>query len=247
MDGSTVSLAACLAAAARQIDSPRTVAETLDAIVHAALQSVPGVDEVGVTISHRDGTLETAAGTSPLVRQLDQLQYELDEGPGLQAIRDGVVVTCEDVTCDPRWPRFGIKAAELGLRAQVGVQLWAERSALGGLNLYSLQPDSIDHESVIAAELFATHAAIALGRARTIEQLHEGLESRSTIGAAIGIIMERHQVDVERAFQFLTRVSSTSSTRIRVVAQQVIDEAARGMTPRVTPTKIRLPARRWEA
>ncbi|WP_426243791.1 ANTAR domain-containing protein [Nocardioides sp. LHG3406-4] len=228
-------LATSLADSARIINSPRSVEDTLDAIVRAARQSVPGVDEVGISVVHRDGTIETKAATGSLVWDLDELQYKLNEGPCVEAIREGPIVATEDVLSDSRWPRYAELAAEAGLGAQLGVQLWADDKTLGGLNLYSLNSNSIGADSVAAAELFATHAAIALGRARIVEQLHEGMENRGVIGMAIGIIMERHRVDEHRAFQYLTRVSSTTNFRIRTVAQEIVDQVGAGRRPSSTP------------
>ena len=49
--------------------------------MRAAQRSVPGFDHVGISITHRDGKIETLAATDPMVLRLDELQYELGEGP----------------------------------------------------------------------------------------------------------------------------------------------------------------------
>jgi len=46
------------------------------------------------------------------------------------------------------------------------------------------------------------------------------------IGTATGIITERHGIDDERAFEFLTRVSMSSN--LRSVATEVIERAIAG-------------------
>ena len=48
-------------------------------------------------------------------------------------------------------------------------------------------PPRIDPEAVHAAELFATHASIALGHAQQEHHLNQALASRKVIGQAIGI------------------------------------------------------------
>jgi AmiR/NasT family two-component response regulator len=75
------------------------------------------------------------------------------------------------------------------------------------------------------ADLFAAHAAIALGQARERETLNEALHSRKTIGQAIGILMERYQMNDERAFAFLVRASSHSHIKLRDIAQELVDQA----------------------
>lgn len=52
-------VADALAQAAREINSPRDLDSTLDAIVRAAQRCLPGVDHLGISVAHRDGTIET--------------------------------------------------------------------------------------------------------------------------------------------------------------------------------------------
>jgi AmiR/NasT family two-component response regulator len=73
--------------------------------------------------------------------------------------------------------------------------------------------------------LFAVHAALALGRARRESQLSEALATRKVIGQAIGLLMARYRINEERAFQFLVRASSTSNTKLRDIAREVVREA----------------------
>lgn len=114
---------------------------------------------------------------------------------------------------------------ERGLRAQLAVGLYADGDSLGGINLYSTQADEIADEAVEIAELFAAQAAIALGRSREALQMHEALESRKVIGQALGLLMERYEMNEERAFQFLMRASSTSNTKLRDVAAELVATA----------------------
>ena len=79
-----------------------------------------------------------------------------------------------------------------------------DEGTLGCLNLYSTNSRDIDPEDEHVAEVFAAHAAVALGHAREVDQLHQALQSSRTIGTAIGIVMERYHLDRDRAFGFLT-------------------------------------------
>jgi GAF domain-containing protein len=220
-------LADALARAAREINSPHDLESTLDAIVHAAQRSLPGVEHVGISVVHRDGKIETQAGTDQLVWDVDGIQYELGEGPCLHAIEavDSPVVVVDDLRHDQRWPRYVPRALERGVKAQLGLRLYTEDETLGALNLYSTDSDTIDPELVHVAELFATHAALALGRARREQSLNEGLASRKLIGQAIGIVMERYELDEDRAFGYLVRVSQHGNVKLRAVAQELVDQA----------------------
>lgn len=210
----------------RAINAPTEEGSQLALIADAARNSMPEIDHVGISVAHSNGDVETKAATSDLVRELDQLQYSLGEGPCLHAIESDPVVVVEDARNEERWPRFMKAAAELGLRSQLGVRLYLDEHARGGFNLYSTSSDSIDSETQQLAELFASHAALAMGRVRSEENLNAALASRTNIGIALGIVMERYGMDRDRAFSYLTRIASTSETKLRAVAEHIVEETA---------------------
>lgn len=215
-------LARVLAEAAEQISAPRTLEQTLDAIVQVALNSVPGFDHVGISVSHHGGQIETLAATDTFVEKIDAIQYDLREGPCVTALRqDRLVMVAGDET-DERWPRFLPQARDVGLRSQMAIRLYHQRQSVGALNFYSTCQDTIDPQAPMSAELFATHASLALGHAREVDDLNAAMETRSLIGQAMGILMERYRIDAEHAFHFLTRTSQESNTKLRDVAAEII-------------------------
>jgi GAF domain-containing protein len=220
-----INLARELAEASARLHSQRTLEATLDTIVETALPMLPGIDHVGISIKHSHGKVETVAATDQFVWELDSLQYELGEGPCMDTIHGQLVVAVEDARHAQRWPNFIPRAVQKGLRSQLAVRLFTEEGTLGGLNMYSVSRDDIDPSAPLIAELFATHATTALGRARKEDQLNVALQTRKIIGQAIGMVMERHQIDEDRAFQYLARVSQTSNMKLRDVAQELIDQA----------------------
>lgn len=162
------------------------------------------------------------AATSVIVYQLDDLQYQLHEGPCIDAL-NGRSATTSELAADHRWPRYAPAAARLGINSRLGMQLTGENRTIAGLNLYSIVSDAFSPDVVRVAGSFAMHAAHALGRALKKQQLTEALGTRKTIGQALGILMERHQVDEGRAFTMRVRASQTSNTKLRQVAAQIVD------------------------
>jgi transcriptional regulator with GAF, ATPase, and Fis domain len=217
-------IAEALLQVAREIHAQRDLASTMEAIVQSARRSLSGVDHVGVSLVHRGGGIETVAGTDPLVWELDSLQYELGEGPCLDAIQAGPLTVANHLRHDPRWRRYVPCAVERGVTAQMGVRLYVETETLGGLNLYSTSTEVIDPELQDLAKLFAAHATLALGKARQEEDLNAALATRKVIGQALGMLMERYQLDEDRAFQFLVRVSQASNVKLRDIAQELVDQ-----------------------
>jgi len=97
-----------------------------------------------------------------------------------------------------------------------------------GLNLYSYRPDVFDTDTRHLVGLFATQAALAMGRTRQVENLSgrtrqvenlsAALETRKMIGQAVGVLMAQYQIDEDRAFEFLVRVSRDGNIKLRDVA-----------------------------
>jgi GAF domain-containing protein len=188
----------------------------------SAASNIPGADFVSISVRKADGPLRTVGSTDPLAEQADSLQYELREGPCYAAVTNERFVLDNDLTTSKQFPHYGPKAVALGIGAQAGIQLLDHRET-AGLNLYARHPGSFNRSTVEFAELFATQAAALLGYAEQVEQLSEALHTRTDIGTAVGILMERYGISSHRAFAFLARNSSTRHIKVRVLAQSVID------------------------
>jgi GAF domain-containing protein len=206
------------------LNAPNDVESQLELLVQMAKASMPEIDHAGISVAYRGGRLETRAATSELVRELDGLQNSLGEGPCLHAIEDDPVVKVENPRSEDRWPEYMPRAVAMGVRSQLGVRLYVDEKERGGLNLYSTCSDRIDPETEDFAEFFASHAAQALGHIRVKESLNDALASCRTIGTAIGIVMERYQLDSERAFIYLARIASSSEVKLRKVAERLVAE-----------------------
>jgi hypothetical protein len=131
-------------------------------------------------------------------------------------------VLVSDLTATTEFPCYGPLAVELGIGSQAGIQL-VHDGERAGLNLYSRASGAFDRSTLQFAELFATHAGALLGYADQVEQLSEALHTRTDIGTAVGILMERYGIDRHQAFAFLARSSQNRNVKVRVLAQRVLD------------------------
>jgi GAF domain-containing protein len=130
-------------------------------------------------------------------------------------------VLVENVGASSDFPRYGAKAAGWGVGSQVAIQLLHDGEQ-AGLNLYAHATEAFDRGTVQLAELFATQAAAVLQYAEQVEQLSEALHTRTDIGTAVGMLMERYDIDRNQAFSFLVRYSQRRNLKLRVLAQEVI-------------------------
>lgn len=200
------------------------------ALVSSAAGNLPGVDFVSITVHEADDSLYTAAATVPIAEQADSIQYELREGPCYAAVNSERFVLVNDLSTAAQFPRYAPRAVDLGVGAHAAIQL-VDGKQRAALNLYSRTAGSFDGSTVQSADLFATQAGALLGYADQVEQLSNALRTRTDIGTAVGILMERYGIDRHQAFAFLARNSQDRNIKVRVLAQRVIDETLEPPVP----------------
>lgn len=200
---------------------------TLQSIVDGAVAIVPGTRWAGISLI--EGRKVTPrAPSDPLVAELDELQSSLDEGPCVDALRVHHTVHIDDMTTEPRWPRFTAAATERGVRTSLSFQLFVNSKNLGSLNLYGDEPGVFDEESKLIGELFAQHASVALVGAANVTQLRDALSGRDTIGQAKGILMHRENLTGEAAFQLLIKTSQNANIKLVELARWVVEQQVSG-------------------
>jgi AmiR/NasT family two-component response regulator len=102
-------------------------------------------------------------------------------------------------------------------------QLFTHEDTLGALNLYSRVRDGFREEDREDGLALAAHIAIAVAAAQEISQLTRAMDTRSVIGQALGILMERFDLDAARAFAVLTRISQTEQQKLQHVAAELVE------------------------
>ena len=212
-------LAVRLSDLARVLQNEDGVDETLQAVVDAAVGTVPGAQYAGLSVVENRRVVDTRAGTAELVFQVDKAQYETGEGPCLDAVYDQRTVRLSDMTAEQRWPRFTARAAELGVGSMLSFQLFVQDDNLGALNLYCAEKDAFDDDSEHVGLLFAAHAAVAMSGAQQEEHLNKAVAARDVIGQAKGILMERYKVSADHAFTMLARASQQNNVKLIEVAR----------------------------
>jgi hypothetical protein len=205
---------------------PGDLDQTLRSITSGAVEVLPDVDEASITVLREDGRLTTVAETADLILELDAQQYELEEGPCYQAAIDTSHVISPDLANDERFPRYGRLAADRGFAAQAGIRLFDSKKGRGALNLYSHRLGAFESLDMLSA-LFVSQAAVAIGYAGEVSDLRIAMDTRATIGKAVGIVMERYELSDDRAFAFLTRVSQQRNIKLRLVAEETIAASER--------------------
>jgi len=207
-----------------------TVVETVDLVVQYALKAVD-CQYAGVMLVHKPrggkretGHVETAASTDPLVEELDRIQIECGEGPGMGALADGITVRVADTQFDLRWEKWARRMAERGIRSVLSARMSTGASDLGSLNLFHAEPDAFDHDDEAVSAILARHAAVALASVRQAEHLWLAIDARKLVGQAQGILMERFDLSADQAFAVLLRYSQNKNLKLRAVAQLLVSQ-----------------------
>ena len=127
-------LAQLLSEVARTIERERGgLDETLEAILRTAVETVPGATCASITEVRRRQELSVRLSTDDLARRCDELQYEVGEGPCLDAAYEHRTVRIEDLWDDNRWPAFSDRTKDLPARSMLSLHLYVDGDDLGAL------------------------------------------------------------------------------------------------------------------
>lgn len=214
-----------LSAVARSLHNETGTQRTLEMAVIAATSIIDGCDLAGVSIADAHG-VRTHAASDDAVLAMHALQHELREGPAVDALRDHETVYAPDLSSDERWPRWGPRVHDIGVRSVLSYRLFTTKDTLGALDLFSRTDDAFDHDAIDNALALAAHVAVAVAAELNDEHLHLAVTTRTIIGQAQGILMERFNLSADRAFQVLVRVSSHQNIKLHRVASQLVSTRA---------------------
>jgi len=123
----------------------------------------------------------------------------------------------------------------------LSVRLFTSATTVGALNLFDPEPCRFDADDVAVAHVLARHAAVALASTRQVEHLELAVDARKLIGQAQGILMERFDLDADRAFAVLRRYSQHHNIKLRAVAQRLVETRQLPPTPPTPPTGTQPP------
>lgn len=111
---------------ARALLAEDSVQHTLDRIVELAVDTIVGCDFAAISWIERR-TIDTRASTGDVPRRVDAIQYEVDQGPCLDAIKDHEVIQVNDLSRERRWPAFSQRTVdEVKIMSMLSFRLFAE-------------------------------------------------------------------------------------------------------------------------
>jgi GAF domain-containing protein len=196
-----------------------------------------GVDGVGVTLIV-DGE-SVFVGANPFTDAVDEIQYDLGEGPCLTAVADRRVVTSTRLgTTERRWSRFTDKVAALELRSVSSAPITSGDRVIGSVNVYSHTPFGLTAISPRVLRRLANAAEVALSSARLLaltesgaRRLADALDDRAVIEHAVGLLMDRYLMNPHQGRTLLAQLARHDDTTDATAARTLTHAAADHMPP----------------
>lgn len=186
----------------------------------------------------RHGSAGTVASSGEKALKLDELQYQLDEGPCLTASRRQLLVHIPDLAGDETFPDYNAVAMANGIRSILAVPFnFPDSKVRAGLNLYSEKSHAFDGDSVTRAEGFVAQASKGLRLAvllsqhsQTAENLKLAMTSRTDIDMAVGVIIAQNRCTQQEGFDLIRSASNNRNVKLRDVAAAIVRSAGGGET-----------------
>ena len=206
------------------------VVEVLQTLVDGAVELFDA-SAAGILLVNADGDLEVLASTSERSGLLGLLQLDAGEGPCVECVATGRLVSVHDAAeMTRRWPAFAAASAASGYASVHAIPMRLRDTTLGSLNLFRETEGALNGQDAQAAQALTDVATISILQQRTLEhatttqvQLQRALDSRVVIEQAKGFVAHTHQVGTDEAFGMLRRYARAHRMLLADVAHAVIE------------------------
>ena len=195
-----------------------------------------GMTGAGIMLMSGDVPRGSVCTTDVVSSLIEQLQYELGEGPCVDAYRQDRPVSEPDLAnpAVPRWMAFTGPALDAGAQAVFGFPLQLGAVRLGALNLYCDVPGPLTHDQHTDALLMAgivAEALMLLQAEAPTGEVASGLEANAefqyVVHQASGMVAAQLEVSVGQALIRLRGYAFGNDRPLTDVAREVVDRRLR--------------------
>lgn len=214
----------------RMLVEGTSLRDTLDQLLEVSSLAVPAVSAFTITAVAEDGSFSAAAWSDDRARAIDELEYAIEEGPCIEALRTGQEQLVQNTATDDRWPTFAARARQEGFGTVAGLPLTAPNGVtIGALNTFVEAADGLDDDALEVLRRVCGPATVVLANARTYrraadlgDQLTRVLDERAVTHRAVGMLLANTDDTPEKAFGRLRAVAAREGTDVRDVAQRIV-------------------------
>jgi hypothetical protein len=211
---------AAIAARARQ---DGTAISPRHAVI-ACADSLAATGGAGLSVARNGAPRETVLASTPSAEELEELQFTLGQGPGMDAAAGRGPVLVADLTMPDarrRWPLFAPAAAERGIRGMFAFPVAVGAVLIGVLGVYRLQAGLLAPQEVTDGLMFADAVlALALDERGGIASGPDGLAEaavsarRAQVHQATGMVAAQLDVSMPDALVVLRAHAYVTGQRL---------------------------------
>lgn len=191
------------------------------------------VSDVAMTVTDGSGHSALVGASGPRAADLEDLQFDVGEGPSFDAFTFGAVVVENDLgaTSLVRWPAFAPTALELGVWAVTALPLAIGGTRLGSLSLYDDSSGALSEDGTRTAHAYADVAVLlvlGLPRDWSADAVAIGPEPiepvsyRAVIHQATGYLSVKSNLPIEKALLLLRMHAFAAGRPLADVARDVL-------------------------
>ncbi len=194
--------------------------EALRQVVDRVLEVVPGADAALATLEPpREET--TVISSDDLATALYAAQVTAAQGPTLDALTELAVVRSDDLATDPRYPILAPACVGLGVLNAIAFPVIVDDNSTGTITVLARSAGSLTERAERIGAPLAAVAGLVIARIGIGASFAEAMDSRDVIGQAKGILMERHKLGPDEAFDRLRAFSQHQNRRLRDIAEDI--------------------------
>jgi hypothetical protein len=197
---------------------------------------VTDMSGAGIMLMSEDLPRGAVCTTNKVSDLIEQLQFELGEGPCVDACQAGQPILEPDLAAPrtPRWLAFRGPAVEAGVRAIFGFPLEVGAVRLGALNLYrdragplsdEQHADALVMAGIVAQALLAIQANAPPGRLAA--ELEAGADFHYVVHQASGMVAAQLEVNVGQALIRLRAYAFADDRSVDEVAKDIVARRTR--------------------
>jgi hypothetical protein len=189
------------------------------------------ISGVSVSVFDQSGRQSTVWASNPLAARLDELQFELGEGPHWDALRLARPVLVPELGPDQfaAWPMLSSYIAELSIAAVFSFPMFMGAVTVGVTDLYRSIPGALDAADIATAvRLTRQFARATVQRALDSATNESGAELPSTpamrreVHQATGMILVQLNLSATEAFARLRAHAFVTGRSVQSVAHDVV-------------------------
>lgn len=173
---------------------------------------------------------ETLSASDDVAARLDELQFDLGEGPCWDALRSGRAVLEPDFarTSATRWPALEAAMSDVDLRSVFAFPLAIGPLRIGAVDLYSLERVALDGKQAkqadAMAEVVGRHVLRqALGAVGRDYDVNGNAYSRRVVHQATGMVLAQLGISADDARLVIQGHAFAASRSMMEVAQDILD------------------------